>query len=80
MEGANEMTHGPVHLRLCTNELKIVSEDWWYRFLESQTKTQKVSIDNRTGRTSISRRGSSTDVNMESREETGRREQRHTAG
>jgi hypothetical protein len=29
---------GPVYLRLCTDELKIVSLDWWDRFLRSQEK------------------------------------------
>lgn len=76
------MAH-PVCLRMCTEELYIVSEKWWRRFLLSQEKalsTQKIPLDTRTERTSISSGSTITNVNLEPREETGRREQRHAAG
>lgn len=41
------MAH-PVCLRLCTEELYIVSEHWWRRFLLSQEKamsSQKIALD-----------------------------------
>lgn len=71
---------GPVYLRLCTNELMIVSVDWWERFLRSQDrmlgKQGKKIVDNLPiiG-TSISVEDTSTE-NVRTIQESGREEGR----
>lgn len=72
---------GPVYLRLCTDELRIVSLDWWERFLSSQeraTAPLKIKLDSNQVSTSINgQRGSST-TNGESLESIS--EGRNTSG
>lgn len=79
------MTHGPVVLRLCYwptcgDEMQVVSQRWWDRFLLSQAIALKIPLDTGTGRTSISHGSTITNVNLEPREETGRRGSQNAAG
>ena len=75
----------PVILRLCewpscAEDMRVVSQRWWDRFLLSQAIALKIPVDKKSPvRTSIAGRGSSTDVTLESRREEGRREQ-HASG
>ena len=71
------MNNGPVYLRLCTNEMLIVSQEWWDKFLRSQAKSmdaekrlKKLGLD-RDGAisTSITNRGGVDGILLEQRQE-----------
>jgi len=74
----------PVILRLCewpscTDEMRVVSQRWWDRFLLSQAIALKIPVDSHPSpRTSISCRGTERNGTLE--QEAGRRGQQHAAG
>lgn len=70
-----KMVPGPVYLRLCTDELKIVSWHWWDKFLLSQEKAiggvkKDLTQSTSTG-VSLDSRGTGTHGNVQ--QEIGRR-------